>query len=425
MHAVPSPDWYGPMWFFRSFGRWCVAVLLVSGAAWTPAAAQAQRASYAPDDDNAGEVAARYPDESILSDTFVQKEGRRGLEMLYNMEFEEAGAIFDTISRRYPDHPIAPFLKGLNIWWNHIMLNLPSTAHDDAFFEAMDEVIARCEALLDEDPDHLDALFLRGAALGFRARLHSNRENWLKAVMDGRRAIGDVREVGQLAPDNPDYVFGKGMYDYYAAIIPENYSFGKAIMFFLPEGNRTEGLEQLEQAAQHGRFIQTEAVYFLLQIHYLYEKDFAKSREYVMWLREQHPDNPYFHSYEGRVYARWGRWREAARIYESVLERYQEEAPGYNAFFAQQALYFIARDRMRADAYEEALRYLVQLEALSAGAADDDPYRAMGRLQQGMVYDALGKRAAAEQRYRQVLEMNDVNGSHERAERYLETPYEG
>lgn len=400
-----------------------VAGLLLGGGAFLqPTGAQTQPAAYAAPADS---VASGYPASSILSDPYVQTEGQRGLGLLYNMKFEQANAIFSEISRRYPDHPIAPFLKGLNIWWNHIMLNLPDPSHDEAFFAAMDEVIARCEALLDEDPDHLDALFLRGAALGFRARLHSNRENWLKAVMDGRRAIGDVREVGQLAPRNPDYVFGKGMYDYYAAIIPENYSFAKAVMFFLPDGDRNRGLKQLQRAARNGEFIQTEAVYFLLQIHYLYETDFAKSQQYASWLREQHPDNPYFHSYEGRVYARWGRWSTAARIYQEVLDRYQDQATGYNRFFAQQALYFLARERMRYDAFDEALGYLVKLEALSAGASENDPYQALGRLRQGMVYDALGKRTAAVQRYREVLEMEDINSSHERAERYLETPYDG
>jgi len=402
--------------------------VLGAGALMAPLPTQAQTprpTAYTAAGDSASDPAARYPEASILSDRFVRTEGQRGLNLLYNMQFEPAKAIFDEISRRYPDHPVAPFLKGLNIWWNEIMLNLPNTAHDAAFFAAMDEVVARCDAILEDDPNDLDALFLRGAALGFRARLHSNRANWFKAILDGKRAIGDVRQVGQLAPSNPDYVFGKGMYDYYAAIIPENYSFAKAVMFFLPDGDRERGLQQLKMAARNGQFIQTEAVYFLLQVHYLYEKDFARSRRYASWLREQHPDNPYFHSYEGRVYLRWGRWNAAARIFESILERYQAQQAGYNAFFAEQALYFIARDRMRTDAYEEALDYLVKLEALTAGATSESPYGTLGRLRQGMAYDALGKRAAAEHRYRQVLEMEDVNNSHERAERYLQAPYDG
>lgn len=368
---------------------------------------------------------AAFPDESILADPFVQAEGRRGLDLLYNMEFEAANEIFAEINRRYPNHPVGPFLEGLNIWWNHIMLDLPDTSHDEDFFAAMEAVVARCDEILDEDPDNLDALFLKGAALGFRARLYSNRARWMKAVTDGRGAISAVRRVGDLAPGNPDYVFGKGMYDYYAAIIPEHYSFAKAVMFFLPDGDREEGLDQLERAAEHGQYIQTEAVYFLLQIHYLYETDYRKSREYVSWLRRQHPDNPYFHSFEGRVYARWGQWRQARNEFASVLERYQQRQTGYNDYFAQQALYFLARERMQAGAYDAALDYLVKLEALTTDETGENPYKVLGRLRQGMSYDALGKRAAATQRYREVLELDDHDGAHDRARKYLETPYGG
>lgn len=368
---------------------------------------------------------ASFPDESILTDPFVQTEGRRGIDRLYNMEFEEAERIFAEINRRYPDHPIGPFLEGLNIWWNHIMLNLSDTSHDEAFLATMDAVVERCDELLDEDGDSLDALFLKGAALGFRARLYSNRERWMKAVMDGRRAVSAVRKVGDLAPETPDYVFGKGMYDYYAAIIPEHYSFAKAVMFFLPDGDREQGLRQLEQAAENGQYIQTEAVYFLLQIHYLYENDYRKSREYATWLRGRHPDNPYFHSFEARVYARWGQWDQARKGFRSVLERYQQRQTGYNDYFAQQALYFLARDRMHAGAYDAAIDYLVKLEALTTDDSDDNPYRVLGRLRQGMAYDALGKRDAATQRYREVLELDDHDEAHDRAQEYLKEPYKG
>ncbi len=362
---------------------------------------------------------------SILDDPYVRTEGKKGLDLLYDMKFERANAIFDEIVRRYPNHPIGPFLRGLNIWWNHIMLDLTDPSHDEAFFAAMDAVVARCDRMLERDTEPLDALFLKGAALGFQARLHSNREDWFAAARKGKSAIGYVREAGQRADDLPDYLFGKGMYDYYAAIIPEQYTMGRALMLFLPDGDRERGLAQLRRAAEQGHFIQTEAVYFLLQIHYLYEDDYAISRERVQWLRNQHPDNPYFHNYEGRVYARWGRWRAAREVFASVVERYRNQQPGYTDAIAEQALYYLARERMIRDAYDEALQYLVQLDALTARDDGATPYRALGRLRQGMVYDALDRRAAAERRYREVLQMDDHHGTHERAERYLETPYSG
>lgn len=402
---------------FSSFRAVLCAALLM-GIGWTDGpSAFAQAVPVSAESDSAPR--------SILDDPYVRTEGKKGLDLLYDMKFEQANAIFDEIVSRYPNHPIGPFLRGLNIWWNHIMLDLTDPSHDEEFFAAMEEVVARCDRMLERDEDNVDALFLKGAALGFQARLHSNREDWFAAVVDGKNAIGYVRRVGTLAEDTPDYVFGKGMYDYYAAIIPEQYPLSRAVMMFMPDGDRERGLALLRQAAEEGRFIQTEAVYFLLQIHYLYEHDYGTSHRRVQWLRNQHPDNPYFHNYEGRVYARWGRWRAAREVFASVLKRYRTQQTGYTDAIAEQALYYLARERMIRDAYDEALQYLVQLDALTARDDGHTPYRALGRLRQGMVYDALGRRAAAERSYREVLEMDDHHGTHDRAERYLETPYEG
>src|SRR6056297_882021 len=94
---------------------------------------------------------------TVLNDPFVRKTGTKGLNRLYNMQSDSAQALFRQIDERYPDHPVGPFLQGLNLWWS-IMLDLTDTSHDEAFFDLMDEVIERCDEILDEDPDHFDAL---------------------------------------------------------------------------------------------------------------------------------------------------------------------------------------------------------------------------------------------------------------------------
>ena len=361
---------------------------------------------------------------SVLDDPFVRRAGKTGLNLLYDMEFEAARARFDSIDTRYPNHPVGPFLKGLNIWWS-IMLDLSDTSHDEAFMNAMNETIDRCDALLDDTPDHFDATFFKGAALGFRGRLRSNRGNWFKATLDGKRAIGYVREVAQQAPENNDYVFGKGMYDYYAAIIPEQYPVSKALMWMLPDGDRERGLDLIRRAAEKGWYIQTEAVYFLTQIHYLYEKDFQTASDRVGSLRKAHPNNSYFHVFEGRVYARWGRWSRALSVFEAVVQRCQRGATGYNAHMEQIARFYLARGRLYRRDLDEALTHLARLESLTSRDPDDPRYRVMGYLYQGMVYDAMERREMAMRRYRRVLSMDDVWNAHERAERYLDTPYGG
>ncbi|MFQ5568496.1 MAG: tetratricopeptide repeat protein [Rhodothermales bacterium] len=359
---------------------------------------------------------------SVLDDPFVRSRAKRGLDLLYDMEFEQADALFDQIDRRFPDHPIGPFLKALNTWWK-ILLDFSDTSHDRAFFDAMEEVIDRCDRLLKRDKQHFDAMFFKGAALGFRGRLRSNRRDWFKAATDGKRAMDYVLGVAKKDPDNHDYIFGKGLYDYYAAVMPGRYPFVKPVMAFFPKGNRERGLQEIERTARHGYYIQTEAAYFLLQIYYLFEKDFDKSIEYVTWLRERHPGNSFFHAIEGRIYARWGHWTRSELIFTDVLERFKQGQAGYNAALGEQALYYLARAKMMRRQYHDALAYLLQLEALSARNPDDTYFKVMGRLRQGMAYDALDQRSVAMDRYNQVLSMKDWGNAHTLAERYLERPY--
>jgi hypothetical protein len=359
-----------------------------------------------------------------LSEPSVVENATRGLDHLYDLEFEAAQTEFAKIDRDHPDHPIGPFLQSLTLWWE-ILLDLTDTSHDDAFYDAMDEVIARSDRLMKEDKDDVDGMFFKGAALGFRGRLRSNRGDWFKAAMDGKRAMDYVLGVPERDPANHDYAFGKGLYDYFAEVVPDKYPFTKPVMVFFPKGDRERGLEAIERTAYQGHYIRTEAVYFLLQINYLYERDYDKCVEFATWLTRRYPNNSYFQAIEGRVYATWGRWSQADAVFQDVLERYKSRRVGYNDSVGEQALYYLARGRMFRRDHEAALAYLMQLEALAARTKDETYFKVLGRLRQGMAHDAMGRRNIAMQRYREVLEMKDYSSAHERAEQYLRTPYRG
>lgn len=360
---------------------------------------------------------------SVLDDPVVVRHAQRGLDSLYNLNFAAAERAFGRVERRYPEHPIAPFLKALNVWWR-ILVDLEDRSHDAAFFAELEEVIDRADRRLDEDAGDFDGRFFKGAALGFRGRHRSNRRQWFRAARDGKRAMDYVLGVAEENPKVADYQFGKGIYDYYAAMVPERYPWAKPLMVFFPSGSRERGIRLLSQTAREGAFLQTEAVYFLLQIQYLYERDIRRSIELVDWLRNEHPRNSFFHTFEGRVRARAGQWTRVEQIFSEVLERYRSGWSGYNDAVAQQAYYYIARSRLVRDEYRDALAALHQIERLAQGQRYGY-FKTWGRLRQGMAYDALGRRDLAIDRYRQVLRMPDRAGSHERAERYLQRPYRG
>ena len=360
---------------------------------------------------------------SVLDDPVVRRTAKEGLDLLYDMRFEEASASFEEISARYQEHPIGPFLQALTTWWE-ILLDFSDTQRDESFYAAMTEVIARSDEILAQDKKDFDAMFFKGAALGFRGRLRLNRRQWLRAAANGKRAMDYVLAVAERDTTNHDYAFGWGLYYYYAAVIPVRHPFARAITTFLPKGDRSLGLQQLRRTAAEGFFLRTEATYFLLQIHYLYEHDFGRCLEHVTWLRKQHPGNSFFHTLEGRIYARWGVWTQAEEIFTVVLDKYKRQARGYSPAMAEQALYFLARARMAAGRFEGAMEFLLPLEALSARLPGDTYFKVMGRLRQGMAYDALGLRHRAVDRYKQVLSMKAWGDSHTSAERYLRAPYD-
>jgi len=262
-------------------------------------------------------------------------------------------------------------------------------------------------------------------AHGFLARLHSNRSRWWETIRNGRMAIKYMQKVETVAPKRGDYVFGSGLYDYYVDILSEEYTLSNAILWMLPDGNKKRGLRFLHETATNGRYVKTEAIYFLAKVHYLYEDDFRDSRKWVSKLRERHPDNPFFHTFQGRVYARWGRWDKAREIFRAVLKRCEVGQAGYNTHMEEVARLYLARDRLYQDQYQDALRHLGALEQLTSRSIEVTRYRMLGYLYQGMAYDALGEREQAVKRYERVLGMEDAAGAHERAERYLDSPYEG
>ena len=361
---------------------------------------------------------------SILDDPRVQELGKVGLDHLYNMEREKASEAFDAIEELYPDHPIGPFLQGLNIWWD-VMIDLPAETHDKAFFKQMDESVKRANRMLKRNRKDFDAMFFKGAALGFSGRLKSNRGKWFAAAMDGKNALDYVMAISEREDENADFGFGKAIYDYFSVVIPKEYPAVRPFTIFMPKGNKERGIENLTRTMEEGHFIQTEAAYFLLQIYYTYERSYRQSLAHVQWLREQHPQNSFFHVFEGRVYFRWGRWGDALPIFEDVLQKYEAETPGYSKTIGEQAYYYAARTHMVYDRFDVALAYLLQLENLTEQGDGSSVFKVLAYLRLGMVYDAKGERELAERYYNNVLELDDWSGAHDRAKRFLAKPYRG
>ncbi len=362
---------------------------------------------------------------SILSDEALLQEAEAGLFHLYNMEYEAADSIFRSIESQFPEHPMGPFLRSLVLWWRILPeLESGAEADDEAFYAAMAEVIKRSDRLLDEDDQDFDAMFFKGAALGFRGRLLSNRHEWLSAAKDGKKALEYIFDIADADTANADFQFGTGVYNYFAAVIPKKYPVVKPILYFFPDADREDGLSSLKFTAREGRLIRTEAAYFLLQIYLIYEPQFEEAVRYSSWLIHRYPDNAFFRVLEGRVYVRFGRLPRAMYSFERVIDGHGEGRPGYTDALSAVSHYYRGRYRMNGKRFDDALISFMEVETLSASQPVDSYFRVHALLRMGMIYDLLGVREDALAAYGRVLRLDDQAESHEKASLFRKEPYQ-
>jgi tetratricopeptide (TPR) repeat protein len=366
-------------------------------------------------------TSAQWVPDSVF-DYHVQK----GIDYTYNLDFERAGQEFSELVKLKPDHPAGPFFLAMIAWWR-ILLDLDDDSHDGEFFDKLDKVIDMCDNRLDKDENDITALFFKGGAIGFRGRLHANRNHWIRAANDGRRAINIVQKAYELQPDNADILLGMGIYNYYAEVAPDRYPFLKPFMWLLPKGDKARGIEQLRVASERAKYARIEATYFLLQLYFYFEKDYASALQLATQLSDKYPNNALFQRILGRCSIVLNRLNEAHAIYTEVLKHHDEGRVGYSETAAREAYYYIGLYYMSVHQPGEALKQFSLCEKLSGNVdkGSASGYRAMANLQMGIAFDLLNRRDDAVQSYRRVLAMDEFENSHSRAKQYLEKPYVG
>jgi tetratricopeptide (TPR) repeat protein len=346
----------------------------------------------------------------------------KGIKQIYSIKFNDAENTFRKLMQDYPNHPAGKFFTAMIDWWK-ILLDTSTDFRDDLFFDKIEEVIEHCEQILDKEPANVDAIFFKGGAIGFRGRLSSLRESWLSAADDGREALPLVELAGELDPDNIDVQFGFGIYNYYAAVIPERYPVVKPLMIFLPSGDKELGLKQLKNVAENGKYTSYEASYFLMSLYYRFEKDYNKAEEYALMLTDYFPNNPVFERWRGRIGVKKGELELADSVFRSILSKTKKKLPGYNSLSVKrEANYYIGYHFRSLAIYDSAEVYFSKCveHSLKLDKDEESGFLINATLYIGMIKEHNKEFNAARMYYEKVLDMREYSNSHTLAEKYLE-----
>ncbi len=349
-----------------------------------------------------------------------------GIKQIYNIKFPKAEKTFRMVIANYPDHPAGRFYLAMIDWWK-VLLDLNSEKYDEIFYQKLEDVIFQCDELLKKNPKNVDALFFKGGAIGFRGRLRANRSSWLKAADDGREALPIVEHAAELDSNNIDVQLGFGIYNYYAAVIPDEYPMVKPLMFFFPSGDKEKGIEQLNNVAFNGKYAKYEAQYFLMTLYYNYENNSYKADEYAKMLTKEFPDNPVFERWKGRIEAKKGDYLAASIIFQDIIDKADSGLTGYTVpMTKREADYYVAYQYFKMNKLDSAMIYFDDCAKISKQVDEEDDesgFQVNAVLYIGMINDLWNKREAAISNYKKVLDMNEYGNSHDRAEEYIEKPF--
>lgn len=359
-----------------------------------------------------------------LSDAEFDARTQQGIAYIYNLEFEKAEQVFGELAQGRPRHPAGHFFLAMVDWWR-IMIDLENRQYDDNFFSSLERVVDLCDELLDEDENNVTALFFKGGALGFEGRLKFHRDDWFAAANAGRSALPLVQDASAADPGNDDIFLGTGIYNYYAEVIPEQYPIAKPLLLFIPPGDKKKGIQELQRAADRGKYAAVEAQYFLMQLYYLYEKEYGKALAIALDLHRRFPNNMVFHKYVGRCYISLANHQMAKQTFTEVSELAQQQKTGYTPAVEREAEYYLGMCEMNARNYDPALDHFYRCDKLSRILDMDGPsgFMVMANLNVGKIYDVKDRRDLAVQQYRKVLEMKEYRDSHAQSDRFLKTPF--
>ena len=348
----------------------------------------------------------------------------KGIKEIYDIKFSAAEKTFRAIIADYPQQPAGKFFLAMIDWWK-ILLDLDNENYDDIFFAKLEDVIFQCDEILKKDPNNVDALFFKGGSIGFRGRLRAIRDSWIKAADDGREAIPIVQKAARLDPSNIDVQLGFGIYNYYAAVIPEHYPFIKPLMIFFPNGDKEKGIKELKLVAEKGKYARYEAQYFLMTLYYHYESNNQKAYEYAKQLSNEFPDNPLFERFVGRTLVRRGDYMSADTIFLDIYSRCKENKAGYNKPAKREAAYYLGYYRKMIGKTDSAIIYFKECVDISKkiDQKEESGFRINATLYLGILSDQTGQRSKAIEYYKECLDMRDYSDSHATAKRYLEKPF--
>ncbi|MDO8643797.1 MAG: tetratricopeptide repeat protein [bacterium] len=252
-----------------------------------------------------------FSSEKPFSVSEQKKEAVRGRELLLKRDYSGAEKLFQKWIQEYPDSLLGPF--GMMTLYQSKNIENFDTRFNKQFAAWSDQGKKKALGIYhDPAAEEWDRL-VAGGTLGLTAFQSLQKGNWWESLNDGIIALRLFSRIAWENPDSGDAVLGIGLYRYWRSVYTRQ-------LWFLPffSDQRTEGIEQVRQAAQTGELTGPLAKMALAYIH-MEQKEPAQASPLIRQLRDRYPQNMILKMLQGTLLFREKKFPEAEKEFQNVL----------------------------------------------------------------------------------------------------------
>ena len=357
------------------------------------------------------------PQSGVVTHTALLEPAQHTLDLIYNMQFDEALHAAQGIIDQAPAHPAGYFCRAAVYWqWRLIAREAPQRA---MLLRQFQEATQRARTAAERLPaaQATEAAFYLGAVYGMQARMHLVEKQLIKAFLAARQGSNYLQQCVAQAPDWYDAYAGLGLYAYAVSRVPSFWR-GMVQQFIGIAGDREQGLQALEQARTHGRLSAPEAASLLAKIYTLPdERQYAKAHALLEYLVQRYPNNIDYRYRLAVVSAYLGLWDRARQVGRELVVDIEHDKPYPARQWLPLLQYRLAETYvLQREQLQQAVKSLTALRTQDLNPA----LRAWVDLRLGNVHDLRGERQAAQAWYREVKGDEDAEAL---AQSYMTLPF--
>jgi len=340
---------------------------------------------------------------------------RRGIDLLYDLDYQAALTNFSALLPKWKDHP-APWFFTAMVWW------IKCSQYDDEersgayFSRAIRLAISKSRSLLENDPANPAGIFYLAGSLGFSGRFSLMQGSLVPAVTTGWEAYRLLQTHTNAFRNNRDILLGTGLFNFYAGRIPKE---ARAIASMLGiRGNWQLGVSQLEEVSRLGIFAKTEAEMALAHIHTYDLRDGYSGLRYTQALMERYPHNPEFRLQYAENLLATG---QSGKAIETVTKGLELTTSGwYRPTHRFRFICLMGKIHHTAVRYHETLDWLNKAIAMK-DQANRGNFLAWAYVRRGDALVHLGNRTFGLRDYHTAIELDPAGSAGEAAQQRIKT----